>query len=57
MTKQTRREYDAPNVKVVKFVVENGFGPYAQTEGYDAQDEITVSNEENSVFTYSFSNE
>lgn len=54
MTKKTRQEYDAPKVKVVKFVVENGFAPSLQSNSTEGYIEEAETNNQSSKFEYSF---
>lgn len=37
MKEKMKQEYNAPKVKVVKFVVEKGFAPYGTTESYNVE--------------------
>lgn len=56
MKEKMKQEYNAPKVKVVKFVVEKGFGTYnGQVENYIVQDGTTVNtNTTDGPFEYSF---
>lgn len=56
MKEKMKQEYNAPKVKVVKFVVEKGFGTYnGQAESYTvSQTTTTVEQNGDGPFNYTF---
>ena len=55
MTEKMKQEYNAPKVKVVKFVVEKGFGTYnGQTESYTVSETTTTVGSNDGPFSYTF---